>query len=110
MVSHLAETLVLADSTDRLNTINGSRPNTSDMSRGIFGANVGTDRLLKLFDSHSIKASWYMPSHSIMTFPRQMAKVRDHGHEMYVSTSYRSLNADSIPEDCMAILTSLFLV
>jgi len=31
---------------------------------------------------NDIKASWYMPSHTILSFPEQMAKVRDAGHEM----------------------------
>jgi len=52
------------------------------MSRGVFGATVGTDRLLKLFDKYKIKASFYIPGHSIESFPKQMAKVRDAGHEI----------------------------
>lgn len=65
-----------------INTRDGSQISASDISRGIFGANVGTDRMLKLFDDHKIKASFYMPSHTILSFPEQMAKVRDAGHEM----------------------------
>lgn len=38
--------------------------------------------MLKLFENNGIKASWYMPSHTILSFPEQMAKVRDAGHEM----------------------------
>lgn len=38
--------------------------------------------MLKLFADHDIKASWYMPSHTILSFPEQMAKVRDAGHEI----------------------------
>jgi len=74
----------LTDKTIRLNTTTGKAANAGDVSRGIFGANVGTDRLLKFFDDQHIKASWYMPSHSILSFPKQMAKVRDAGHEMCV--------------------------
>ncbi|KAJ5613174.1 glucose 1-dehydrogenase [Penicillium lagena] len=65
-----------------LNTKTGSHANASDVSRGVFGANVGTDRLLKFFDQQGIKATWFMPSHSILSFPAQMAKVRDAGHEI----------------------------
>lgn len=57
----------------------------TDVSRGIFGATVGVDRLLKLWDKYGIKTSWFVPAHSIESFPKQMAKVRDAGHEMYVS-------------------------
>ncbi|EXJ77699.1 hypothetical protein A1O3_09928 [Capronia epimyces CBS 606.96] len=65
-----------------INTQNGTVANASDVSRGIFGANVGTDRLLKFFDDNGIKATWFMPSHTILSFPEQMAKVRDGGHEI----------------------------
>lgn len=67
----------------RINTRDGSSIGATDVSRGIFGANTGTDRMLKLFEDNGIKASWYMPSHTILSFPEQMAKVRDAGHEMY---------------------------
>ncbi|CZR58798.1 related to polysaccharide deacetylase family protein [Phialocephala subalpina] len=65
-----------------INTKDDSTANASDVSRGVFGANTGTDRMLKLFKDHDILASWYMPSHSILSFPTQMAKVRDAGHEI----------------------------
>lgn len=55
---------------------------STDVSRGIFGATVGVDRLLKLWDKYSIKTTWFVPAHSIESFPTQMAKVRDAGHEM----------------------------
>ena len=65
-----------------INTQNGQAADVTNISRGIFGATVGVDRLLKLFDKYNIKASWYVPGHSIESFPKQMAKVRDAGHEM----------------------------
>ncbi len=52
------------------------------MSRGVYGATVGVDRLLKLFAKYGIKASWFTPAHSIDSFPAQLAKVRDAGHEI----------------------------
>jgi Polysaccharide deacetylase len=65
-----------------LNTQNGTPADVTNISRGIFGATVGTDRLLKMLDKHKIKASWYIPAHTIESFPQQMARVRDTGHEM----------------------------
>ena len=65
-----------------LNTKDGSPVDVTNISRGVFGATVGTDRLLKLLDKYNIKASWYVPAHSLESFPKQMAKVRDGGHEM----------------------------
>jgi peptidoglycan/xylan/chitin deacetylase (PgdA/CDA1 family) len=54
----------------------------TDVSRGIFGATVGIDRLLKLWEKYHIKASWFVPAHSVESFPKQVAKIRDAGHEM----------------------------
>jgi len=65
-----------------INTRDGTPANPTDVSRGIFGATVGIDRLLKLWDKFSIKATWFCPAHSIESFPEQLAKVRDAGHEI----------------------------
>ncbi|KAI9881692.1 MAG: hypothetical protein M1823_006597, partial [Watsoniomyces obsoletus] len=35
-----------------------------------------------MLDKYNIKASWYIPAHTIESFPQQMAKVRDAGHEI----------------------------
>jgi peptidoglycan/xylan/chitin deacetylase (PgdA/CDA1 family) len=53
-----------------------------DISRGLFSGELGTPRLLKLFDRYRIKASWFIPGHSIETFPEQMRMVADAGHEI----------------------------
>ena len=51
----------------------------------MYAGEVGTPRLLKLFDKYKIKTTWFIPGHSLETFPEQMAAVRDAGHEMSVS-------------------------
>lgn len=66
----------------RINTKDSSPANPTDVSRGIFGATVGIDRLLKLWDRLGIKTTWFVPAHSIESFPSQIAKIRDAGHEM----------------------------
>ncbi len=65
-----------------INTTTGQKADVTNISRGVFGATVGTDRLLQLFEKYNIKATWFIPGHSIESFPKQMAKVRDAGHEM----------------------------
>jgi len=65
-----------------INTKDGSAANPTDVSRGVFGATVGIDRLLKLFDKFGIKATWFVPAHSIESFPEQLAKVRNTDHEI----------------------------
>lgn len=52
------------------------------MSRGVFGATVGIDRLLKLWDKYNIKATWFAPAHSVESFPKQIRKIVDAGHEI----------------------------
>lgn len=66
----------------RANTGDGTAANPSDISRGIYGATVGVDRLLSFLDRHHIKATWFVPAHSLQSFPKQVAKIRDDGHEM----------------------------
>jgi peptidoglycan/xylan/chitin deacetylase (PgdA/CDA1 family) len=65
-----------------LNTTDGSPANPTNLSRGIFGATTGIDRLLTLFARHNIKATFFVPGHTLESFPSQLAKVRDAGHEL----------------------------
>jgi hypothetical protein len=65
-----------------INTQTGQAADVTNISRGVFGATVVVDRLLKMFDKYQIKATWFVPGHSIESFPKQMEKVRDAGHEM----------------------------
>ncbi|MCJ1413637.1 hypothetical protein MMC19_007759 [Ptychographa xylographoides] len=55
---------------------------TSDISRGLFAGTVGVRRLLKLFAKYDIKTTWYIPGHSLETFPEECAMIRDAGHEI----------------------------
>ncbi|KAJ9634280.1 uncharacterized protein PV06_00449 [Exophiala oligosperma] len=65
-----------------INTRDGSPANPTDVSRGVFGATVGIDRLLKLWDKYGIKTTWFVPAHSIESFPEQLSKVKNAGHEI----------------------------
>ena len=60
----------------------GGEDSPDDISRGLFAGEVGTPRLLKLFDRFGIKTSWFVPGHSIETFPSQIREVVDAGHEI----------------------------
>ncbi|KAI4698446.1 hypothetical protein J4E90_008083 [Alternaria incomplexa] len=60
----------------------GGEDSTSDISRGLFAGTVGTQRLLKMFKKYDIKTTWFIPGHSLETFPEDMAAVRDAGHEI----------------------------
>jgi peptidoglycan/xylan/chitin deacetylase (PgdA/CDA1 family) len=52
------------------------------ISRGEFGPRVGAPRLLALFRKHDIRSSWYVPGHTIETFPEAVKAVVDAGHEI----------------------------
>lgn len=48
----------------------------------MFAGEVGIPRLNKLFKKFGLTTTWYVPGHSLDTFPEEMAAVRDAGHEM----------------------------
>ncbi len=52
------------------------------ISRGEFGPRVGAPRLLALLAKYAIRSSWYVPGHTIETFPDAVRKVVDAGHEI----------------------------
>jgi peptidoglycan/xylan/chitin deacetylase (PgdA/CDA1 family) len=60
----------------------GGEDSPDDISRGLFAGEVGSPRLLKMFDRFGIKTTWFIPGHSIETFPEQMQAVADAGHEI----------------------------
>jgi peptidoglycan-N-acetylglucosamine deacetylase len=52
------------------------------MSRGEFGAVVGTPRLLETFARYGITTTWCVPTHTIQTFPDAVTAILDAGHEI----------------------------
>ncbi|KIY69952.1 glycoside hydrolase/deacetylase [Cylindrobasidium torrendii FP15055 ss-10] len=60
----------------------GGEDSPNDITRGMFAGEVGVPRLLKLFKKYNIKTTWFIPGHSLETFPTEMAAVRDAGHEI----------------------------
>ena len=60
----------------------GGENSPDDISRGIFAGEVGTPRLLRLFDKLGIKTTWFIPGHSIETFPEETNMIVDAGHEI----------------------------
>ncbi|MDI5421427.1 polysaccharide deacetylase, partial [Salmonella enterica subsp. enterica serovar Kentucky] len=59
-----------------------NRPSPSFMSRGEFGAQVGVPRLLKLFKENNIKTTFFIPGHTVDTFPEISKAIFDAGHEI----------------------------
>src|SRR5438067_5691913 len=60
----------------------GGEDSPDDISRGLFAGEIGTPRLLKLFEQAGLKTTWFIPGHSIETFPEQTRMVVEGGHEI----------------------------
>ncbi|MBB4985300.1 MULTISPECIES: polysaccharide deacetylase family protein [Streptomyces] len=60
----------------------GGEDSPNDIQRGVFAGEIGTPRLLKLFERYGIRTSWFIPGHSIETFPEQTRMVVEAGHEV----------------------------
>ncbi len=60
----------------------GGEDSPCDITRGLFAGEVGSPRLLRMFERWGIKTTWFVPGHSIETFPKEMQAVADAGHEI----------------------------
>ena len=60
----------------------GGGDSPSDIQRGIFASEVGNIRLLNLFKKYKLETSFFIPGHSIETFPDQVKRIADEGHEI----------------------------
>jgi len=60
----------------------GGEDSPCDISRGLFAGEVGVPRLVRLFDKFQIPTTWFIPGHSIETFPDECQMVVDAGHEI----------------------------
>ena len=60
----------------------GGEDSPCDISRGLFSGEVGVPRLVELFRRFDIRTTWFIPGHSIETFPDQCRMVADAGHEI----------------------------
>ncbi|RST48075.1 polysaccharide deacetylase family protein [Variovorax sp. DXTD-1] len=82
----------------------GGEDSLCDISRGVFGGEVGTPRLVKLFDRFGIKTSWFVPGHSIESFPREIEAVVAAGHEIGLHGYSHENPIDMSPEQEEAVL------
>jgi peptidoglycan-N-acetylglucosamine deacetylase len=60
----------------------GGEDSPCDISRGIFSGEVGGPRLLRLFERYGLTTTWFVPGHSIETFPDLTRAIVDAGHEV----------------------------
>ncbi len=99
-----------------LGTGHDPRNTLADYSAGIFSAHVGVPRLLKLFAKHGIsnKVSWFLPGHSIETFPEEAAAIAQSGAEIglhgYSHEGAYAMTLEQerdVLEKCIEIVTAL---
>ncbi len=82
----------------------GGEDSPADISRGIFAGEVGSLRLVKLFERFGIKTTWFIPGHSIETFPEQMKAVAEAGHEIGIHGYSHENPISMTPEQEEAVL------
>ena len=82
----------------------GGEDSPDDISRGLFAGEVGSLRLLKLFERFGIRTTWFIPGHSIETFPEQMQAVADAGHEIGIHGYSHENPIEMTPEQEEAVL------
>ena len=59
-----------------------SRNSPTNRTRGLFGAEVGAPRVLDLLSEHDIHATWFVPGHTIESFPEKAERVYAEGHDI----------------------------
>jgi peptidoglycan/xylan/chitin deacetylase (PgdA/CDA1 family) len=76
----------------------------SVISRGEFGARVGAPRVLALLERYAIPSTWFIPGHTIDTFPDQVRAVHAAGHEIGNHGYCHEKPVEQSPEDERRIL------
>lgn len=60
----------------------GGGDSPSDIQRGVFASEVGNIRLLNLFKKYGLKTTFFIPGHSIESFPKEVDMIVEAGHEI----------------------------
>lgn len=92
----------------------GGEDSPCDISRGMFSGEVGSPRLLKMFERFGVKTTWFIPGHSIESFPDEMKAVAEAGHEVGVH-GYSHENPiamtpdqeEAVLDKCISLITQL---
>src|SRR3954470_11763251 len=68
------------------------------LSHGEFGPRVGVPRILALLSERRIPATWFVPGHTLVTFPETIAAIVEGGHELachgWFHEDFATLGAD----------------
>jgi peptidoglycan/xylan/chitin deacetylase (PgdA/CDA1 family) len=74
------------------------RPSRAMLWRGEYGARVGVPRILDLLRSHSLDATFFVPGHTVESFPEETAAILEAGHEVG-HHSYAHVDPSGQPPD-----------
>ena len=92
----------------------GGEDSPDDISRGLFAGEVGSPRLLKLFARLGIKTTWFIPGHSIETFPSRDeggrgSRPRDRHSRLFAREPDRddARAGEAVLDKCIDLVTKL---
>ncbi|WP_152192295.1 polysaccharide deacetylase family protein [Georgenia satyanarayanai] len=60
----------------------GGQDSPNDIQRGMFAGEVGVPRLRRMLQQRELPATWFVPGHSVETFPREIGDVAAAGFEI----------------------------
>ena len=93
---HRATVCVSADFDAMSIWINWGARGARTLSRGEFGATVGTPRLLDLLAKYQIPSTWFIPGHTAESWPALTREIAQRGHEIgnhgYLHESFDQLS------------------
>jgi peptidoglycan/xylan/chitin deacetylase (PgdA/CDA1 family) len=69
----------------------GGRTTTAMLHRGEFGARVGVPRILEFLRERGLPATFFVPGHTVESFPRESESILEAGHEI-AHHSYAHIN------------------
>src|SRR5512132_4425464 len=59
-----------------------ARTTPAMLARGEYGARVGVPRVLDLLERHGLRATFFVPGHTLESFPRESESILERGHEI----------------------------
>jgi peptidoglycan-N-acetylglucosamine deacetylase len=78
-----ASTVCLTFDFDALSVWFGYERTTPAMlARGEYGARVGVPRVLDLLERHGLRATFFVPGHTVESFPQETESILGRGHEV----------------------------
>jgi peptidoglycan/xylan/chitin deacetylase (PgdA/CDA1 family) len=78
------------------------------LSHGEFGPRVGAPRILALLAARGIPSTWFVPGHTIETFPESIEAILAGGHELASHGWYHEDFAELSTDQTIAILADSF--